>query len=239
MCCRTASASGSPRWANRSRVPSPSGTRSISTVLVPAATGLGEPGSQPHVHTRRLGGSSTTNTPAATLPDRTSSRYWPPGRTSNSASLPIQRTALSGSVRKPHTVSGLAAIATSRSMAVVSVVVCMLALLLAFRFALEGVEAVVPECVQERPDALEPLGSRPVQALGAVASLVHEPGLLQDGEVLRHRRPGHVEVRRDLAGRQLRVADEGEDLPAPGRGDGLERGFHGSSCKQVLTLEST
>src|SRR5207248_6910268 len=95
----------------------------------------------------------------------TAQRYSPPGRGSNEAVWPIQRTAFSGSTRNCHTVSGLAAIAISRSTEVVSVVASMLLLLLSLGLGLEGVEALVPELLQERLQLLEPLGSRPVGAL--------------------------------------------------------------------------
>jgi hypothetical protein len=39
----------------------------------------------------------------------------------------------------------------------------------------------------------------------------------------------------DLAGAQLAVADECEDLAPPWCGDGFERGLHGSIVKQILT----
>ena len=56
--------------------------------------------------------------------------------------------------------------------------------------------------------------------------LVHEPCLLQHGQMLGDRRPRHVEVRGDLAGRELLVPHEPED-PAPVRGgDRLQRRFH-------------
>src|SRR5438270_12030885 len=152
-------------------------------------------------------------------------RYSPPGRASNEAVWPIQRIALSGSTRNCQTVSGLAAIAISRSTEV-SVVVSMLLPLLSFGLGLEGVEAFVPELLQERLQLREPLGSRPVEAPGAVASLAHEAGLLQDVQVLRDRRPRHVEVPRDLTRGELAVADEREDLAPSWRGDRSERGLH-------------
>src|SRR5207248_6701106 len=130
-------------------------------------------------------------------------------------------TAFSGSTRNCQTVSGLAAIAISRSTEVVSVVASMRLCLLSFRLGLEGVEALVPELLQERLQLREPLGSRPVEALRAVASLAHEARLLQDGQVLRDRRPRHVEVPGDLARGELAVADKREDLAPRRRRDRL------------------
>src|SRR5262249_33719910 len=61
-------------------------------------------------------------------PPITSTRYRPPGRGSSQAWPPNQRVSFSGSTRNSQSVSGLAAISTSRSTAV-SVVVSMLLLL--------------------------------------------------------------------------------------------------------------
>ena len=102
----------------------------------------------------------------------------------------------------------------------------MLPSLLSFCFGLERLEPRVPEFLQELLQLGEPLGSRLVEAPGAVASLVHEPRLLQDRQVLGDRRPRDVEVLGDLARRQLRVADERQDLAPPGRSDRSQRGLH-------------
>src|SRR6266487_6883324 len=102
----------------------------------------------------------------------------------------------------------------------------MLLLLLLLRFAFECFESHVPELLEEILELGEPLGTYAVQASGAVASLAHEPRLLQDVQVLGDRRPRDVEVGCDLAGAQLVVADEREDLAAPRRRDGFECGLH-------------
>ena len=53
--------------------------------------------------------------------------------------------------------------------------------------------------------------------------------------MLRDRRPRHVEMRRDLARRELALADERQDR-APARAcDRLEGSFHGTLVKQKLT----
>src|SRR6266568_4516628 len=149
--------------------------------------------------------------------------------------MPFQRMSLSGSTKNSHTVSGLAAIEIVRSIEVVSVVASMLLPLLLLRFAFECFEPHVPELLEEVLELGEPFGTYAVQASGAVASLAHEPRLLQDVQVLGDRRPRDVEVRCDLAGAQLVVADEPEDLAPPGRGDCFQRGLHGSLFKQILT----
>jgi hypothetical protein len=101
----------------------------------------------------------------------------------------------------------------------------MLFLLLLFYFAFEGVEPHVPELGEELLEIGEPFGTCPVQTPRAVASLAHEPRLLEDVQMLGNRRPRDVEVGRDLPGAKLAVADEREDLPPPGRGDCLECGL--------------
>src|SRR6476660_8426177 len=102
----------------------------------------------------------------------------------------------------------------------------MLLSLLLFRFAFECLEPDVPELLEEVLELGKPFGTCSVQAPRAVASLAHEPRLLQDVQVLVDRRPRDVEVGRDLPGAELVVADEREDLPPPRRGDCLECGLH-------------
>src|SRR5215210_290826 len=151
--------------------------------------------------------------------------------------MPIHCFAFSGSTRNAQTVSGVASIASSRSTAVVSVAASMLRPLLSFGFTFERFEPVVPEVVEERLQRREARGARAIQAARPVASFAHELRLLQERQVLRDRRPRHVEVRRDLARRELVVPDEGEDPAPPGSGDRLQRGFHADYCKESLTLD--
>src|SRR6266567_6147782 len=129
--------------------------------------------------------------------------------------MPFQRVSFSGSMKNSQTVSGLAAIEIVRSTEIVSVVASMLLSLLLFRFAFECLEPDVPELFEEVLELAEPFGPGSIQASRAVASLVHEPRLLQDVQMLGDRRPRHVEVGCDLAGGELVVADEREDCPAP------------------------
>jgi hypothetical protein len=103
----------------------------------------------------------------------------------------------------------------------------MLLSLLLFRFVFECLEPDVPELLEEVLELGEPFRTCSIQASRAVASLVHEPRLLQDVQVLGDRGPRNVEMGCDLAGAQLVVADELEDLPPPWCGDGFERGLHG------------
>src|SRR5712691_1340960 len=106
---------------------------------------------------------------------------------------PIQRSAFSGSTRNCQTVSGLAAISSSRSITSRSAVVSMVLLLLSFGFAFKGLEPLVPELVEECLQVGEPFRAHAVEAPGAVASFAHEPGLLQDGQVLGDRGPRNLE----------------------------------------------
>src|SRR5436309_1061463 len=165
----------------------------------------------------------------------------PPGRTSNEHSCPIQRVALAESTRNSHTVSGLAAIATSRSSIAFSAVLSMLSPLLSFCLAFERLQPVSPEVVEERPQLDDPLRAGPVQAPGAVASLAHEPRLLQHAQMLGDRRPRQLEVRRDLAGGQLRLRDEPQDRAAVRRGDRFQSSLHDgaylSRCLRKLQLK--
>src|SRR5919108_855240 len=121
----------------------------------------------------------------------------------------------------------------------VSVLASILLPFLEFGLSLERFEPLVPELLEKLPDRLEALRAHPVEAPRAVAPLVHKPRLLQDGQVLRHSRPGHVEMRRDLARGELAVTDERQDLAAVRRCDRFQGGFHGAVCKQFLTLVST
>src|SRR6266542_3503993 len=148
--------------------------------------------------------------------------------------MPFQRMSLSGSTKNSQTVSGLAAIEIVGSIEVVSVVASMLLPLLLFRFAFECFEPHVPELLEELLELGEPFRACPVQAPRAVPSLAHEPRLLQDVQVLGDRRPRDVEVRRDLAGAQLVVTHERENLTAPGSGDCFQRSLHGDYLSRSL-----
>ena len=81
-------------------------------------------------------------------------------------------------------------------------------------------------CSRNSRTGCEALRACPVQAPRAVASLLHESRLLQYAQVLRDRRPGHVEMRCDLTRGELLVAHERQDLAPVRRGDCLEGGFH-------------
>src|SRR5215471_8778638 len=122
----------------------------------------------------------------------------------------------SGSTSNSHTVSGLAAMSTSRSTERFSVPRSTPPPLFLLRLALERRESFVPEPLEEPLQLGEHLGACAVQAPCAFASLAHKPGLLEHREVLRHGGTRHVEVRRNLAGRELAIANQGQDLAPTG-----------------------
>src|SRR5919198_4432481 len=129
-------------------------------------------------------------------------------------------------MRNCQIVPGLAAIVSSRWTDAVFVAPSMLSPLLSFGLSLERVQPVAPEVVEKRSQLLEPFRTRSVEASGAVASFAHEPGLLQDGQMLGDRGPSHVEVRGDLSGGELAVADEAQDAAPARLGDCLQGGLH-------------
>src|SRR5436190_11874649 len=89
-----------------------------------------------------------------------------------------------------------------------------MALLLGFDLALELVEAVAPEVVEERAQLDQPLGTDAVDTSSTVTTLAQQPSAVQDAQVLRHRLPGDVEVRGDLPRGHLLAAHQPQDLPS-------------------------
>src|SRR5436190_4640541 len=167
-------------------------------------------------------------------PGITSTRNGPPGRASKSSAVPHQDDCSAGSTSSFHTVSGRAAIVSSRSTVNVSVALSILPLL-SFGIVLQRVEPLAPESVEERLQVGEPLRARTVEASRAVPTLVHETRLLQNAEVLRDRRPRDVELRGDLPRGELPLADELEDPAAAGLGDCTQCSFHRALFKRLLT----
>src|SRR5689334_10994656 len=109
--------------------------------------------------------------------------------------MPIQRMSFWGSTKNSQTVSGVASIAIVRSYTAVSVAASMLLPFLLLCLAFECLEPDVPEALEKVLQLDEPLRTRPVEASGAVASLAHEPRLLQDVQVLGDRGTCDLEVR--------------------------------------------
>src|SRR2546423_9237675 len=94
-----------------------------------------------------------------------------------------------------------------------------LAPLLGLCLVLQRLEALVPEALEEHPQLAEALGPRPIEPPRAVPALGHKPRLLQDVDVLGDRGPRDVELRGDVACRQLLVPDELQDASPPRLGD--------------------
>src|SRR3981081_2724029 len=132
--------------------------------------------------------------------------------------MPIHDDAFFGSPSSSHTVSGFAAITSSRSTAV-SVAFATLLLLLSFGLSLQRLELLVPEAVEKRSQLGEPLWARSIEALCAVPPLVHETRLLQHAQVLGDCWARDLEMRCDLTGRQLPAPDQFEDPAPPRLGD--------------------
>jgi hypothetical protein len=79
-------------------------------------------------------------------------------------------------------------------------------------------QSLTPEVVEELAQLGETFRSDPVQAPGAVAAFVDQPGAFQHPQVLRDGGAGNVEVRRNGTRAQLVVANEPQDVTASGLG---------------------
>src|SRR4029078_2944002 len=162
----------------------------------------------------------------------------PPGCGSRSASRPFHSTIFSGSVKNSNTVSGRAAILTSRSTTVATSgwsTATSPPSLLVLRGDLQALEPLAPERFQERPQIFEAFAPDAVEALGALAPFAHEPRAFQDGQVLGHRRPRDRELGGDLGRRALSVGHELEDAAAVRLRYCPKGAFHRLYCKQILT----
>jgi len=73
-------------------------------------------------------------------------------------------------------------------------------------------QAECPEALEEFLEVLQPFRARAVEPPRPLTSLSHETGLLEYAQVLRDGRPGDVEARRDLAGRELATGEQPQDL---------------------------
>src|SRR3954466_8177327 len=86
---------------------------------------------------------------------------------------------------------------------------------------LDGLEPAVPvagDAGQGVGRLVHPGRADPVPHLPSRPPRVDEPGLLQDGEVLRYRLPAERHVLGQAAGRRLAVVDQQVEQPAAGRG---------------------
>src|SRR3954451_5954428 len=141
-------------------------------------------------------------------------------------------------MRNSNTVAGSASIRISRRTTSAVVAVCATALLLGFDLALELLEAVAPEVVEERTQLDQALGADAVDTSGTVATLAHQPSAVQDAQVLGDRLPGDVEVLRDPARGHLLVAHESQDLASPRLDYRLDCCLHGSGRIAQLQVDT-
>src|SRR5438445_2772837 len=178
----------------------------------------------PHVNTtRRLGTTSTYRPEATCLGSANCTRNVPLFVGSSSAIRPFHRTYSTGSVNSRNTVSGDASIVIVRSMTLVSTAMPAPPLFFLLRGGLQRAKARIPEVLEIRAQLRDRLGSRPVEALRAALALGHKVRLLEDAQVLRDRRPCHVEAACDLSNRELGQRHHPQDLAASGLRNRRER----------------
>src|SRR5262245_24625310 len=139
---------------------------------------------------------------------------------------PIQRAIFSGSVQNANTVSRRASIRISRSMTPSTATVAPSIGFLLFRGASEARQAVIPEVLEPGTDFRGSTGACPIHASRAGSPFRDQTRIPEHGEVLRDRRPGDVEPRGNLAGGQLALTDEGEDLAPAWVGDRAKGNVH-------------
>src|ERR1700687_3265434 len=130
----------------------------------------------------------------------------PPGWASILCSIPFQRRILSGSVKNGNTASGGAAIRISCSMtSAPSGTVGFLHLSL--HSPLQAVQSGCPELFEVLAQLGQPFGPGPVDDPSGLAPALQQPGVDEHPEVLGHGRPTELEMRCDLPGSELVVAD--------------------------------
>src|SRR5439155_24884415 len=78
------------------------------------------------------------------------------------------------------------------------------------------------------------LRSRAVQTAGSIATLANEPCLFEYRQVLRDRWTSDVKVRGDLAGRELIVTDEYQNVTPAGLSDRFQSGIHALTVRHRL-----
>src|SRR5206468_4772127 len=104
---------------------------------------------------------------------------------------------------------------------------------------LDRVETLVPEALQEPSELRDRLRPSRVETLGSAPPLLDEARFPEDTQVLRDRRPAHVEVASDLSRGSFLAPDEPEDLLPTRFRDGLERDLHGAHRKRSVTYPSS
>jgi hypothetical protein len=139
-------------------------------------------------------------------------------------------------MKNANTVSGRAAIRTSRSTTSRCSTATTLPPFFEFRCKLQTFEALVPESLEKRTQVGEAFRAGPVETSCSVPALCDEPSFLEDGQVLGDGGPRHVELRRNLAGAELSAGDELEDSAATRFREGANGFFHSQAyCKHNLT----
>src|SRR4051794_39279714 len=113
-------------------------------------------------------------------PGMTSTRNGPPGTASNASAVPHQADCFAGSASSFQTVSGRAAIVSSRAKTCVSMALSIVLPLLSFGFCLQRLEPLAPEGLEKLQELGKPRRTRPVEPSRAVSPFVHETSLLQD-----------------------------------------------------------
>ena len=96
--------------------------------------------------------------------------------------------------------------------------------------ALERIQVRGPEPAERRQPGIQLLQwrrSQPVETALRVHGGLHEAGLAQHAQVLRHGRLRHPQLTLDLAHRLLGRDQEAQDRAAVRLGDDFEDGFHG------------
>src|SRR5207244_5924979 len=78
------------------------------------------------------------------------------------------------------------------------------------------------------------LRSRAVQTAGSIATLANEPCLFEYRQVLRDRWTSDVKVRGDLAGRELIVTDEYQNVTPARLSDRFQSGIHALTVRHRL-----
>src|SRR3954466_5540492 len=131
-------------------------------------------------------------------------------------------------MRNSNTADGAASILVARCTTSAALARCCTALLICFDLALERLQAIAPEVIQERTQLDQPLGADAVDTPSAVPPLVHQASAVQDAQVLRDRLPRDVEVRGDAPRGHLLVADQSQDLLSSRLDYGLDYCLHTS-----------
>src|SRR5258708_4101725 len=97
--------------------------------------------------------------------------------------------------------------------------------LLALGSLAQQIQPFVPQAFEEAPQVGQALGPGPVEPSGAGAPLADQPRVLENSQVLRHSRAGHVEMRGDRPRRQLLVTNQPQDVSPSGLGYRPDRGI--------------